>query len=106
MALRNREGRPVDPVPFLVVAAIVFAVCYSFGPMYFVAFGVGLPWAIAGSSAAFLAGTGVAYHRLVRTAYPEVRGEVSAGSRLGRMLLIGVLAVAGLALLSLYLVAG
>ena len=40
MRLRNRDGSPVDPVPFLVLAAMAFAVAYSFGPIYFDALGV------------------------------------------------------------------
>ena len=51
MRLRNRDGSPVDPVPFLVLAAMAFAVAYSFGPIYFDALGVSLVPALALSTA-------------------------------------------------------
>ncbi|MFC7082051.1 hypothetical protein [Halorussus caseinilyticus] len=38
----NRFGTPVDPVPFLVVAALGFLLCYTFGPSYLMAFGAEL----------------------------------------------------------------
>lgn len=92
---------PVDPVPFLVVAALGFLVCYSFGPGYLLALGVDLRAAMVLSSVAVVGTTAFAYHRFVWAARPEVRSEVPATLR-ARRLLLGALVVAGVfALLSL-----
>lgn len=103
MRPRNTEGTPVDPVPFLVAAALIFAVSYSFGPMYFVAFGVALPVAVVLSTGVFLAGTGLAYRSLVVNARPEMRSEISTYGRLRRILVITFLVVAALTLAALAL---
>lgn len=103
MRPRNTDGTPVDPVPFLVATALTFAVCYSFGPMYFVAFGVELPVAIVLSTGVFVAGTVLAYRSLVVHARPEMRGEISTYGRLRRILAITFLVVAALTLAALAL---
>ena len=82
MALQNYRGTPVDPVPFLVVAAMAFVVSFSFGPLYGVAVGLSLAGAIYGSAAVFAAVTAGAYYRLVWTARPALRAEVPADVRL------------------------
>jgi hypothetical protein len=71
MGLRNSDGAPVDPVPFLVVAATAFLVCFSFGPLYGTAIGASLPLALVGSGLVFVGITAGAYHRLVRQHNPE-----------------------------------
>ncbi|UPW01726.1 hypothetical protein M0R88_06390 [Halorussus gelatinilyticus] len=104
MRPENRRGTPVDPVPFLVVAALGFLGCYSYGPAYLLTVGVELPAALALSTVAFLAATAVAYHRFVWLARPDLRGEVPPDLRL-RRLFLGGLAVFGIcALLALPLV--
>lgn len=101
MGLRNRSGTPVDPVPFLVVAALAFLLCYSCGPVYLLSYGLGLPSALAVTTVVFVGTLAGAYHRLVWTVRPELRGEIPATLRL-RNILLAVLVVAGLvALLSL-----
>lgn len=102
----NRDGSPVDPVPFLVLAAMAFAVAYSFGPIYFGALGVDLVPALALSTAAFLGVTAVAFHRLVWAFDPVTREEVPAGVRFRRLILAGVVAALVLVALALPLVAG
>ncbi|NHN60612.1 MULTISPECIES: hypothetical protein [Halorussus] len=94
MRPENRRGTPVDPVPCLVVVGLGFLGCYSFGPAYFLAFGVDLPAALGLSTVAFVAATAVAYHRFVWLARPDLRGEVPPDLRL-RRLLLGGLAVFG-----------
>ena len=106
MYLRNRDGSPVDPVPFLVLAAMAFAVTYSFGPIYFDALGVSLVPALALSTAAFLGATAVAFHRLVWAFDPVVREEVPASVRFRRLILAAVVAAPALVALALPLVAG
>jgi len=106
MRLRNRDGSPVDPVPFLVLAAMAFAVAYSFGPIYFDALGVDLVPALALSTAAFLGLTALAFHRLVWAFDPLAREEVPPGVRFRRLLLAAVVAALALVALALPLVAG
>jgi hypothetical protein len=102
--LRNRAGRAVDPVPFLVVTGLSFLGCYSFFPVYCLSFGLSVSAAVAVTTAVFLALAGGAYYRLVWTARPEVRSEVSPGLRL-EYIFYGALAVAGVfALLTLFTV--
>lgn len=89
---RNREGVEVDPVPFLVVTAFAFLLCFSFGPPYGRALGLAWAHAVAASAGVFLLATAAAYHRLVWTARPELRAEIPAGDRL-RLLLYAAVAV-------------
>jgi hypothetical protein len=90
----NRRGTPVDPVPFLVVAAAGFLGCYSCGPIYLMEFGLGLASALGLTTGVFLATTAVAYHRFVWTARPDLRSEIPVGLRLRRIVLAG-LAIGG-----------
>ncbi|NEU55238.1 hypothetical protein [Halorussus sp. MSC15.2] len=97
----NRFGTPVDPVPFLVVAAFGFLFCYTFGPSYLMAFGAELAGGLGYSTMAFLAVTGLAYYRFVWTARPELRNEIPAQFRLRRIVLGGLVVAGVFALLSL-----
>lgn len=101
MQLRNRRGTPVDPVPFLVVVSLAFAVSYSYGPIYLMAFGLSLPWALGGSTITFLGVSVFAYHRYVWTFEPDLLDEVPIASRFKRLyygVLIGVVVIALLSL--------
>jgi hypothetical protein len=71
MRLRNSDGAPVDPVPFYVVAATAFLVCFAFGPLYGMAVGASLTLALVGSGLVFVGTTVGAYYRLVRQHNPE-----------------------------------
>lgn len=101
MRPENSHGTPVDPVPFLVVAALGFLVCYSFGPGYLLTFGVDLPGALTLSTVGFLGTTAIAYHRFVWTARPDLRSEIPADLRVRRLLLAGLVVVGVFVLLSL-----
>lgn len=104
MRPENRVGTPVDPVPFIVVAAMGFLFCYSYGPAYLMEFGAELAGALGYTTMVFLAFLWFAYYRLVWTARPDLRVEVPAHLRLRQLVLAG-LAVAGvLTLLSLPLI--
>ena len=86
MRIRNREGDPVDPVPFLVVAGMAFMIVFSAGPIYLMAlFGVDLSLALTGSATAFVPTVALAYHRLVRSARPDLREELPASWRFRRL---------------------
>ena len=100
MRLRNSDGAPVDPVPFYVVAATAFLICFSFGPIYGMALGAPIELAVVGSGAAFLGATLLAYVRLVRGFVPEgVRAP--AEDRLRTLFYVGAAFAALLILLAL-----
>jgi hypothetical protein len=104
MRPENSRGVPVDPVPFIVVAAMGFLFCYSYGPVYLMEFGAELPGALGYTTMVFLAFTWYAYYRLVWTARPGLRGEVPEHLRVRRLLLTALVVVGLLALLTLPLI--
>lgn len=104
MPLRNQEGTPVDPVPFLVVTATAFAICYTFGPLYFVALGTDLTTGVLTSTGVFLAATGGAYHQFVWTTRPDVPTVVDPSRRLWRLVLGAAVGIGVIVLLALPLV--
>lgn len=102
---QNSEGDPVDPVPFVVVTAMSFLVCYSFFPVYFISFGVRLPVAIALTTGIFLALAVGAYSRLVRSVRPEIKQEVPAEVRLQKIFYYAIIVTGIFFLLTLFLMA-
>lgn len=98
MELQNANGRPVDPVPFLVITLLGFTVSFSYGPGYLMAFGLSLPAALAGSAVAFLTILGFSYQRYVWNNRPELRDEVPVDARLRRFF-YGTLIIVGLLVL-------
>lgn len=98
---RNREGDPVDPVPFLVTASAAFLVTFSFVPVYCLTLGLSVATATAASTAVFLVAAGLAYRRLVRTAHPDLRSEVDPGLRLRQLFYVALVVVGLLVLVSL-----
>lgn len=105
MHLRNRDGTAVDPVPFLVVAVIVVATCYSFGPLYFAALGLSMPLAIAVTTVICLGGVAASYYRLVWRYFPRRREILPASARLSRLVLAAIVCLAAVALLAVPLFA-
>jgi hypothetical protein len=101
MELRNRWGTGVDPVPFFVVVATAFAVCYSFGTVYLLAYDLSVSAALWGSTGAFAAAASGSYYRFVWTYRPEFREEVPVGIRFQRLLLASFAAVVLVGLLAL-----
>ncbi len=102
MRLRNREGDPVDPVPFLVVALLAGTAFFSFGPLYLMEFGLSLELSVALSSMLAVLAAVLCYHQFVWTSNPLAREEVPAATRYLRLLyaiaalVIVVLALRGL----------
>ncbi|GAB3676543.1 hypothetical protein [Halopiger thermotolerans] len=98
MQLRNRDGVPVDPVPFVVVVGLTFMVLLSFGPLYGQALGLPLEAAIALSVAVFTVAAITAFYRQIWTARPELDREVAAVVRAQRVFylipILGALLVA------------
>ncbi len=85
MPIQNRDGVPVDPVPFGVSAMLTFMLVFSIGPVYAQAYGFSLPGGITISTAVFVVSSGVAYYRLVWTATPGTP-RVAVDVRLERLL--------------------
>lgn len=105
MDTHNRDGRPVDPVPFLVVAGMGTLLALSFGPGYLLALGLPLAPALGLSLAVAAGVAGWAYRRYVWLAGPAV-GEVPGKVRF-RRLVYGMAVFGGLlVLLALPLVSG
>ncbi|MFB6140076.1 MAG: hypothetical protein ABEJ26_06550 [Halosimplex sp.] len=101
MELRNREGRAVDPVPFLVVTGMAFAVAYSFGPIYFAALGLSIGHGVAVSTGLFAAATAGTYYRMVWTFSPTHREMVPAGDRFDRLVVATLVCIGAVVLLGL-----
>lgn len=101
MQLRTKEGTPVDPVPFMIVALIGITICFTFGPPYFTALGLSLHYGLGISTGLALLVSIGAYHRYVRTATPDRDSQFSLRFRLQRLyyavfiglVLIGLLAL-------------
>lgn len=85
MSVRNQEGEPVDPVPFVVVTGSAWLLCLSFGPLYLDAFAVPWPRGLAVSAAAAVAATLWAHRRFVWTVDPTVRREIPADVRFRKL---------------------
>lgn len=98
MELRNDRGRKIDPVPFLVVASLSFLVCYSYLPVTLLEMGLPMAGTLCVATFGFLVTSALAYHWMVRTARPELRGEIPLAHRLQRLLYgaLGVVAVMAL----------
>lgn len=98
---RNRRGEPIDPIPFLVTTGLAFALIFSFGPIYGLAYGLSLSGAVAASAVGFAGVGAVAYRQLVRSAPPVDAGPLPADLRFERLLYGGI--GLGLAFLALTL---
>lgn len=105
MWLRNRDGDPVDPVPYLVVLSIGFLVAFSFLPGYSVALGLPVWVGLLVAGTVFVGFAGVAYHRMVLTNRPEIQREVPANLRVRKLFYIVLVVCALLAVLTVLLVA-
>ncbi|ELZ41327.1 hypothetical protein C463_13819 [Halorubrum californiense DSM 19288] len=88
--LRNRRGEPIDPVPFIVTAGVGFALIFSFGPIYGLAYGLSLPAALGASALGFGGVALVAHRQLVRSAPPADAGPLPADVRFERLLYAGI----------------
>jgi hypothetical protein len=99
--LRNRDGTAVDAVPFAVVAAMTGLVCFTFGPVYCLALGLDGPAVFGVPALACACAVGVAYHRLVHTARPDLRGEIPPERRLRGLFYAALVGAAMLVALSL-----
>lgn len=101
MRVTNREGQPVDPVPFLVAAGMTALGCYSFVPPYCLALGLSVPVGLAVATVVFVGVGAGAYYRLVWTVRPDLRREVPAADRLRTLFYVALVVVGVLVLVSL-----
>lgn len=99
MNLRNRHGKRVDAVPFLVVASLAFMFVISFGPLYGTLFGLSIAAGVVGSLVVVFGCSCVAYYRLVWTLDPDHRAEIPVSARLANLGYAGVALFALLVLL-------
>ena len=70
MEARNRDGEPVDAVPFLVSTGILGMLTLSLGPLYGLAYGVPIAGSLLISVGVTAAVAVVAFHRLIWVAPP------------------------------------
>jgi len=99
MRLRNSNGSPVDPVPFLVAALLATMILIGWGPLYLMAHGIGQPLALGTSATLSVGVCGLLYYRFVWSYNPAIREEVPAATRYLRLLYgiaIGVLVLLAL----------
>lgn len=101
MALRNRSGTPVDPVPFLVVVLLTGLVAFAFGPLYAQALGFTIREGLLGCSVVTLSIAGAAYYTMIYAARPELWAEIPAAYRMQRIVYLMVALVLLVAILSL-----
>ena len=99
--LRNRDGDPVEPWPFVVVAGTGALPVLSVGPLYLTALGLSLGPAVGVSVAASVAVVAGAYHRFVLTYRPDVEASLPAAVRFRRLLWATLVLVALFVLLTL-----
>ncbi|UWG46476.1 putative membrane protein [Halanaeroarchaeum sp. HSR-CO] len=94
MPVRNRDGDPVDPFPWVVTAALAFMLLFSIGPIYLQEYGLSLVPSIVVLSIGFLGVVVAGYWRLVHTVRPDLRAEISPELRIQRLfyaILAGIL---------------
>lgn len=89
MDAQNRDGDPVDPVPFLVSVGMTVMLLFSVGPLYGQAYGLPVWACLTIATASTVAVSAVAYHRLVWTA-PPPWVTISPQLRFQRLIYIGV----------------
>lgn len=70
MRLSNRNGTPVDPVPFVVVSGLACMLLLSFGPLYGQAFGFSLSASLLGSIVVSVGVTVASFYWQVWDTYP------------------------------------
>lgn len=102
MRLRNRDGTPIDPVPFLVVALLSIMILVGWGPLYLMAHGASLQLSVAISVVLACVAVCLSFYWFVWTTNPTVRQEVPAATRYLRLLyglVIGILVLLALVVL-------
>lgn len=104
MVLRNRDGRTVDAVPFVVSCGAAFLLLYSFIPLYLHAFGLSLAEALGATTGIYAVAIATAYDRQVLRADPSHREEVPARLRFRWLYYLMLVTVGVVLLLSLPLV--
>ncbi|WP_338740575.1 hypothetical protein [Haloplanus salilacus] len=79
----NRDGHPVDPVPFVVVAGLGAMLTLSAGPLYGLAYGLSLRTGVAAAAAVTASLIVGAYYQFVWRAAPDaVDGAGTDATRL------------------------
>ncbi|WP_255191191.1 hypothetical protein [Natronobeatus ordinarius] len=97
---RNRDGTPIDPVPFLVVALTAFLITHAWGPLYLGVLGVSPLVSLVVLTALLAVVVAVAYHQLVWTVDPD-RPSVGVDQRLSYLLYAVAIGIALIVLLAI-----
>jgi hypothetical protein len=100
MNVLNRDGHPVDPVPFLVTSGLAVTFLFSTGPLFGISYGLSVTASLVVAAALSTASVAACYYRLVWTAVPK-SVTVPASYRFERLLYLAV--ALGLVLLALSL---
>ena len=85
MHLRNRHGKSVDPVPFIVVASLAFMFVISLGPLYGTLFGLSIATGVVASLVVSIGCGCAAFYRFVWTFDPESSAEIPASARFANL---------------------
>jgi len=101
MRLRNADGTPVDPVPFIVAALTAFLVTHAWGPLYLQALGLALAPSLVVLTVVWLSIVALAYRQLIRENRPERRRQVPLELRVKKLAYAIVLGILLLLLLTL-----
>lgn len=81
MPLRNRHGKRVDAVPFIVVASLAFMFVISLGPLYGTLFGLPIATGVVASLVISVGCGCAAFYRFVWAFDPERMAEIPASVR-------------------------
>lgn len=85
MPIRNRDGDPVDPFPWVVTVGLGFMLLFSIGPIYLQEYGLSVVPTFLALSVAFLVLVAAGYWRFVYTVRPDLRAEIPPEVRLQRL---------------------
>ena len=85
MKLRNRDGTPVDPVPWIVTSGLWFMLLFSIGPIYLQEYGLPLVPALIVLVVGYAGVVVASYWRYVYTARPDLRAEIPPAVRMERL---------------------
>ncbi|MFB6268702.1 MAG: hypothetical protein ABEH83_02075 [Halobacterium sp.] len=89
MDVKNRDGDPVDPIPFLVCACLAVMLSFSLGPLYGAAYGLSVRVSLAVAACCSFGAVAAGFYRLVWTATPRAV-TTPAQPRFQRLLYLAV----------------
>lgn len=85
MGLRNRDGDPVDPLPWITTVGLSFMLLFSIGPIYLQEYGLAFAPSMVVLAMLFVGVVVGGYWRYVYTVRPDIRAEIPPEIRLQRL---------------------